>query len=238
LSSEKKTANSVKSRLKDLLELSDSEKMLDEISRLPSGRVVNALFPLICSSDEETKWKAVAAMGVAVSEIAKTDMEAARVVMRKLMWSLNDESGGAGWGAPEAMAEIMARNENLAAEYAHVLVSYIRPDGNYLEFEPLLRGAIWGIGRLAQVRPQLAHDAADYLAQFLESNDATTRGLAAWALGLVGAEKAGAALEKLLEDDSAIKIYLNQKLVSFKVKELAGKAFKSGRKAKSLAGLM
>ena len=234
MSVDRKNKDSVRYRLKDLLKLPDPERILDEIRRLPPGRVVNALFPLICSSDEEIRWKAVAAMGVAVSEIAKNDMEAARVVMRKLMWSLNDESGGVGWGAPEAMAEIMARNENLAMEYAHVLVSYIRPDGNYLEFEPLLRGAIWGIGRLAQVMPQLVQDAADYLIQFLESNDATTRGLAAWALGIVGAEKAGAALGKLLDDNTEIKIYLNQKPVSFKVKELAGKALKSGRKTGGL----
>jgi len=36
------------------------------------------------------------------------------------MWSLNDESGGIGWGAPEAMGAIMARHTGLADEYANI----------------------------------------------------------------------------------------------------------------------
>jgi len=58
-------------------------------------------------------------------------MESARVIMRRLMWSLNDESGGIGWGAPEAMGEIMARHEQLTKEYSAILGSYIREDGKF-----------------------------------------------------------------------------------------------------------
>jgi len=40
--------------------------------------------------------------------------------MRRLMWNLNDESGGIGWGNPEAMGEILACHEALANEYAPI----------------------------------------------------------------------------------------------------------------------
>jgi len=43
-----------------------------------------------------------------ISNLTEKEMESARVIMRRLMWSLNDESGDIGWGAPEAMAEIIA----------------------------------------------------------------------------------------------------------------------------------
>jgi hypothetical protein len=94
-------------------------------------------------------------MGVTVARLANQDMEAARIVMRRFMWSLNDESGGIGWGAPEAMAECLASHAGLAGEYTKILVSFMREDGFYLELPSLQRGLMWGIGRLAQVRPQL-----------------------------------------------------------------------------------
>ena len=63
-------------------------------------------------------------MGQVVSNLADTDMESARVIMRRLIWNLNDESGGIGWGSPEAMGDIMACHERLAGEYHRLLVSY------------------------------------------------------------------------------------------------------------------
>ena len=71
-------------------------------------------------------------MGAVVEKLAWEDMEGARVIMRRLMWSLNEESGGIGWGAPEAMAEIMARHLELAREYSHMLISYMDYEGNFL----------------------------------------------------------------------------------------------------------
>jgi len=102
-------------------------------------------------------------MGAVVANLAEQDMESARVIMRRLMWSLNDESGGIGWGAPEAMGEIIASHDGLAKEYVSVLISYVWKEGNFLEYEPLQRGAVWGVGRVAQVRPELAQDAGPHL---------------------------------------------------------------------------
>jgi hypothetical protein len=75
-------------------------------------------------------------------------MEHARIIMRRLMWTLNDESGGIGWGVPEAMAEIMINHKGLFKEYAHILMSYAEGGGNYLDHEPLKRGVIKAIERL------------------------------------------------------------------------------------------
>jgi hypothetical protein len=98
-------------------------------------------------------------------------MESARVVMRRLMWNLNDESGGIGWGSPEAMGEITAGHGRLADEFAGILISYINPAGNFLEHELLQRGSLWGVGRLAHARPLLARPAVPFLPAFFESPD-------------------------------------------------------------------
>jgi hypothetical protein len=186
--------------------------------------VINPLFSFLLSSDEQTKWRAVTAMGAVVANLAEKDMESARVVMRRLMWNLNDESGGIGWGAPEAMGEIIASHEGLAKEYAHMLISYVRKDGNFLEYEPLQRGAVWAIGRVAQVRPDLVQDALPHLLPYLGSTDASLRGLAAWTLGLLGPETARPHLQPLFADKSEIPLYLNGNLVVRRVSDLAKKA--------------
>jgi hypothetical protein len=138
---------------------------------MPARKAINPLFSFLCSLDELLKWRAVTAMGEIVDRLANADMESARVIMRRYMWQLNDESGGIGWGCPEAMGEVMARNENLAQEFWCILISYIQPDGNFIEHEVLQRGALWGIGRLAHARPQLLKTSVDYLHPYMQADD-------------------------------------------------------------------
>jgi HEAT repeat protein len=160
-------------------------------------------------------------------------MEAARVVMRRFMWSLNDESGGIGWGAPEAMGEIMAGHDGLAQEYTHILVAYMREDGFFLELEMLQRGLMWGLGRLAQARPSLLRtkSAAAYLLPYLDSPDAVVRGLAARALGLLQAKEAVSGLAKLSSDPGRVQHYRNRAFVDETVGSLAEKALANIAKA-------
>ena len=120
----------------------------------------------------------------------------------------------------------MASHETLAREYVQILVSYMREDGNFLEYEPLQRGLLWGIGRLAQVERELllAHHAGRYLLPYLESDDAAVRGLAARAWGLLGTTEAVTQLEALLEDHEEVRLYLERELVKSSVGNLAGQA--------------
>ena len=133
--------------------------------------------------------------------------------MRRLMWNLNDESGGIGWGSPEAMGEIMARSPRLAEEYSTILVSYIRPDGNFLEHEILQRGVLWGLGRLAYARPELVSYAAAFLPPFLDSQDPTLRGLAVWAAGAMPLEKNLLFIKPLAEDRAGFKLFLDGDII-------------------------
>jgi HEAT repeat protein len=144
--------------------------------------------------------------------------------MRRLMWNLNDESGGIGWGSPEAMGEILACHDGLAKEYAHILISYTREDGNYLEHEVLQRGLIWGIGRLAQVSPHILQNAVQHLFPYLESTDATVRGLAAWVMGLLAVDDAVSKLRGLKNDENQIQMYTDRGLVHRRVRDLAEEA--------------
>jgi len=154
-------------------------------------------------------------------------LEAARVIVRRLMWNLNDESGGIGWGSPEAMGEILAAHNGLAHEYAHILLSYAREDGNYLEHEGLQRGLLWGIGRLSEKRPELVRGDAELLLPYLESPDGVIRGLSARIMGLLRVKEAQTLLRKLTDDESALVIMVGNDLTSVRVNELAEEALRS-----------
>jgi hypothetical protein len=214
----------LKEKIRKLLLQQNIEIGLAEIGRMPARKAVNPLFSLLCSLDELLKWRAVTAMGEVVDRLADADMESARVIMRRYMWQLNDESGGIGWGCPEAMGEIMARNENLAQEFWCILISYIRPEGNYLEHEGLQRGVLWGVGRLARARPQLLKTSVDYLHPYMQTDDPYLRGLAAWAAGALRGKKTDIILNELRSDRARLSIFIEGQLIKCSVAELAEKA--------------
>ena len=168
----------LKKKIHGLLKSPDLDQAIRELQNLPPQKVINPLFSFLHDTDQDIKWAAVRAMGAIVAGMADMDMESARIIIRRLMWNLNDESGGIGWGSPEAMGEILANHEGLAEEYAHVLLSYAREDGNYLELPVLQRGLLWGIKRLSEVKPDLLQDAAPYLSPYLQAEDAEVRDLA------------------------------------------------------------
>ena len=187
---EKESPRILRRRVHELLGSGDLEQVLSELRKIPPRKAINPLISVFYDSDPELRSKAISAFGQLVADLANEDQEEARVVMRRLMWTLNDESGGIGWGAPEAMAEAMACHPRLAEEYVHILLSYIREDGNFLEYEPLRRGALWGIGRLAQVYPEMLIelDAAKYIRPYMEDDDESSRELSALALRMLGDE--------------------------------------------------
>jgi HEAT repeat protein len=214
----------LKQTVRNLLDADAFAESLHELCKLPARQAINPLFSFLLHSDENLRWRAITAMGAVVENLARKEMESARVIMRRLMWSLNDESGGIGWGAPEALAEIMARHEGLAGEYSCILISYMDYNGNFLEYEGLQRGVLWGLVRLARVRPQMVADAGTHLQKYLESSDATVRGLAAWASGLLGAQETRPRLQLLVNDDALLRLCIDNEFTQMRVRDLAEEA--------------
>ena len=222
---------------KKVIKLLQQDKLSDiesALADLPEKDLVNALFSGICHAEESIRWHAISVMGRAVARLAEQDMEEARIILRRMLWSLNDESGGIGWGAPESMAEIMCCHKGLTDEYIHMLISYMRPDGeedwqdgNFLEHEMLQQGLLWAVGRLAQCRREqlLARGAGYDVLPYLNSSDAAVCGLAARATGLLG-ETGG--LNRLRElaatDQRTLRLYDQGAFTTLSVAELAGQA--------------
>jgi hypothetical protein len=220
----KVSGRALKQKVLHLLTSEDLPLAMNHVGQLPARQVVNPLFSLFHARDEWTRWGAVMAMGLVVTRLADQDMEAARIVMRRLMWNLNDESGGIGWGSPEAMGEILSRHEGLAKEYAPILLSYAREDGNYLEHPMLQRGLLWGIGRLAQARQEKVRGEGPHLFAYLESSDPGVRGHGAWVAGLLHWEKSRPLLEKLMGDDKEFSFFTGSELTIPRVSDMAREA--------------
>lgn len=217
---------SIKTQLVRIFSGSGPEAGLAFMASVAPRELINPLFSLLLHPDPQIKWRTVQGFGMAVSRLAGEDMEAARIVVRRLMWQLNDESGGIGWGCPESLGEIVASHERLAEEFHQVLISYIRPEGNFLEYLPLRRGALWGVARAAEMRPGLMTGAAETLAGYCRSGDAEECALAARALGFLRSRKAVPLLEGLVLDGREVYLYTDGELRVFSVGGIAREALR------------
>lgn len=211
----------LRQRVLHLLQSGPPDRILAALHPIPLRQAINPLFSFLFHKDKNIKWAAVTATGKIVSCLAGEDMESARVIIRRLMWNLNDESGGIGWGSPEAMGEILASHEGLAREYASILISYAREDGNFQENEIMQRGVLWGIGRLASAFPLLTKEASTTIIPFLSSPDSSVRAHAGWVCGILGDEGARSGLASLTGDAAEIEMYLGGRLKTQRVKDLA-----------------
>ncbi len=217
----------------------------EDLRQYRAKDLINVLFSAICRTEDLLRWRAITCMGLAVARLAEENMEEARIVMRRLLWSLNDESGGIGWGAPECLAECMCRCQALAVEYAHMLLSYACEDGqapfqegNFIEHPLLRRGVLWGLARLSTCRPELLMEkgAATVLPPYLGAADPPTRGYAALAVkGLAAAgapvpEATRPRLERMTEDKTRFTLYWEEGLRQVRVADLARSALASAEK--------
>ena len=180
-------------------------------------KTIRCLVRLTYSRDELLHWRAVEALGIVCGATADRDPEIVRDIIRRFVWSMNDESGTNSWGASEAIAEIVYNRPNLYADFASVMINAS------IDEEMFQKGMLWGIGRLAgkiSYLNEILHD----VETFLEHPAAELRGHAAWALGQMGRCQNIDKLEILEADKNMLNIYLYGEMCAKTVGELAGEA--------------
>jgi len=156
---------------------------MEILRQIPDEQLVGHLFSHFYHKDEQVKFRSIAAMGTLGARVGRKNMEKARIILRRIMWNLNDESGGIGWGSPEAMGEILCQSSELALEFNSILFSYLDPGGNHIEHEVLQRGVLWGIGTYLGSNPHHLNDQTkELLFEYLYSLDPVKRGYAVRAL--------------------------------------------------------
>ncbi|MGQ9768591.1 MAG: DVU0298 family protein [Anaerolineae bacterium] len=185
-------------------------------------RALSLLVALTYAAEPLLAWRAVEGFGFAVARLAERDPEFVRVHLRRLLWLLNDESGGIGWRAPELIGEVLRRQPKQFAEFMPILASLID-----MEPEDAVRfraGWLWAVGRVAEVIPEPMQAAAPWAEPCLDDPDPQVRGLAIWCLEKLGHRNILAEQPHLLEDDSLVTLYCGGELYTCSVAALAQRA--------------
>jgi rubredoxin len=224
-----------KVRIKALLDAEDYAGLM-ELSDAHGGKVGNSLISLAADLDEERRWRAIRALGLVTARLYDREPEQARRVLRQLIWNLNEESGGIGWGMAEAFGEILALREELAVEYGSILACHLIEPERSLDHEELRRGVIWALGRLRVFPKDLRQEIIPALTGVLRQDSPTLRGTAAWALGEIGAREALPLLKDLPKTEGMLSLWADQKLIRISVNEAVeeAKAKLSGEEVEKL----
>ena len=210
----------MKEQLRDLLLKKDYEEIVRQAGH--TNRVLSFLTALTYDNDPLIAWQAIEAIGLAAAHIADSDSEVVRIHLRRMLWLLNDESGGIGWRLPEAMAEIIYHRPQYFAEFVQIVIALFD-----MEAEDLVHfkaGILWAIGRLAQVIPDSLGEAFPWIIPCLNDPDPQTRGMAGWCLGQLGQTQHLAQHKTLLADDSPVEFYSEGQLTRRSVGELVWEA--------------
>lgn len=212
----------VKKKVRGILGEFNRTKALGKLKDIPDAQLTGHLFSHFYHMDELIKFRSVTAMGELTLRISGTSMEKARIILRRIMWNLNDESGGIGWGSPEAMGEILNKSPDLAAEFKSILFSYLNTGGNHIEHDILQRGVLWGIGTYLEAAPHdLDRTTLTGLHGHLCSPDAIKRGYAARAL--INAQEFDCLTipDPIRDDRRTIDIYTGWNFIHTRISDIA-----------------
>lgn len=192
------------------------EQKYDELAQLVLRKrgVLRYLNRLLYDTERLVRWRAITGMGVVADRLSDKDPEAVRVILRSLLWTINDESGGIGWSAPECIGEIIYRRPEMFEEFASVIISNA-------DEEMLRRGVVWAAGRIAQARPELVEEDLPKLAEFLDDPDPVLRGYTLRLLKIMGKKPDFQRYSHLLDDASPIPLYEDGILKETTVADLA-----------------
>lgn len=179
-------------------------------------RVLSELIALTLNEDDLIGWRAVKALGLASAVVAARDAEFVRGILRRLQWSLNDESGSIGWRAPQAMGAILAASPGAFTEFAPILASLLDLDETH--FYP---GILWAIGVIAEHAAARVQFALPQIRALLRDASPQTRGMAAWCVGRLRDEESRDALAQLVNDATTLWIFEEDDLRPRAVSELA-----------------
>jgi hypothetical protein len=185
-------------------------------------RVVSLLVRMAYDKDTLVGWRAIKAIGLSAKALVKTDNEFLRETVRKLLWSLSDESGGIGWAAPEILGEIVSADPERFSDIIPLIAEVY--DIEEKVFRP---GILYALGKIAEVSPDLVMPFKGLIRRALSEDEPLLR---VFALDLLKTLKSRLGkedmndpeiMQNLLSDHSEAWVYKNDCFVSVEIGEYA-----------------
>ena len=219
----------IKRTIQHALEQNDLEKIASLAQQ--NRRVISTL--IRCAYDKETLtgWRAIKAIGRAARALVNHDEEFLRVTIRKLLWSLSDESGGIGWSAPEMLGEIVSAAPEKFSDIIPLIAEVYEAEERV--FRP---GIVYALARIADSAPELVAGYQKILIRSLTDKDplvkihALTLVEQLWAV--IGKNNLWTVeyhdrilkiIKSSINENGVAWIYLNDRFIDVEVGELAKK---------------
>lgn len=219
----------IKQTIQRALEQNDLEKIaaIGQCNR----RVLSSLIRLAYDKETLVGWRAIKAIGLVAQALVKTDDEFLRITIRKLLWSLSDESGGIGWAAPEILGEIVSASPEKFSDIIPLIAEVFNVEERV--FRP---GIVYALARIAGTVPERV---AGYQRIIIESLTDKDPMLKIYAIRLVDCvwdvvssrslwspeycKKVSESINHLKKDTGVAWIYLNDGFYDIEVGEYADK---------------
>lgn len=202
----------LKRQIKDALLGADFKTITD--LALKNNKIFRILISLAYDKEKLICWRAIEAMGKAAGAVAEKDPAAARNIVQRLLWSIRDESGGIGWGAPEMLGEIVRNSPKAFSDLSPVIFSFH-------DEEPFLKGILWAMGRMADAITDPVEGVFELAVECLNHKDPAVRGVAAWAAAKLNRKDSAGKIKALMSDEGKFKFYENLELREMTVGEMA-----------------
>ncbi|MFC1968384.1 DVU0298 family protein [Chloroflexota bacterium] len=165
-------------------------------------RVWRLLQSNLYQTDDTLRWHSIEAIAVLLR--AQWDLGRQEKVLdylRRLIWSISDESGGIGWSAPQTIAEIVVAIPQLNEPFVNIMI------GRAFSEPTLIKSGLWGIGRLGRRARQSVRIYHDIILASFAVDDPETLGLVSWAMGETKYKPALPYLQKLTQRHEIVRIY-------------------------------
>jgi hypothetical protein len=193
---------SIKQQVRRLLHERDHDRLTELCEH--DRHAWNELRFRLYDMDETIRWSAIEAVAQYMKRLwDKGETGKVREYMRNLFWSLNDESGGIGWSAPQTIAEMIVNVPELLDPFGSMMIAHT------LDEPPLVKGGLWGIGRLGTRGADSVEFFKDIVLNVFQNDDPEILSLAAWALGEARFRPSLPFLETLKEREEAVQIYID-----------------------------
>jgi hypothetical protein len=139
---------SSRQQLVQLLESNDLDSVVFQVK--DNRRLLSQLVRLAYNKETLMGWRAIKAIGMAARQIVDQEYAFLREMIRKLLWSLSDESGGIGWSAPEIIGEIVCSDPTRFQDVIPII------SGIYDIEEDVFRpGILYALSRIGEEHPEL-----------------------------------------------------------------------------------
>lgn len=205
-----------KDKLKVLLELRAFDEVAD--MAMEDKGIIRLLISISYDREDVTSWRAIEAIGVISRTFSKDSIERLGIVrdtIRRLLWSMGEESGGIGWSSPEILGEIVKGDPDAFNDIVPILWSF--------RDEDMFRaGILWAMGRIAVIRPDMVGFTLPDLPGMLKDTNPVVRGYAIWLISVL--EPGGRSSEQIsrfLGDSGPVPFYKEGELVERTVAEIA-----------------